>query len=40
LRAVEDSGFVAVTKETEDHIGPHAAEADHTELERNGGHGQ
>ena len=32
LRAVEDSGFVAVAKKTEDHIGPHAAEADHTEL--------
>jgi hypothetical protein len=32
LRAVEDSGFVAVAKKTEDHVGPHAAEADHTEL--------
>jgi hypothetical protein len=32
LGAVEDSGFVAVAKESEDHIGPHAAEADHTEL--------
>jgi hypothetical protein len=33
LGAIEDGGFVAVAKEAEDHIGAHAAEADHAELE-------
>ena len=33
LGAVEDGGFVTVAKEAEDHVGAHAAEADHAELE-------